>query len=376
MMASRIIRWALTFVAGACLALPANAEILIAGAAPMTGRLSWYGENWERGAGLAVRDINARGGLLGQRVELILGDDYCDPEQAVALARSLVARAAAVVIGHTCSEAAIAAAPVYAAARVIMIAPSASNPALTDSGWPNVFRTFGRDDLQGRIAAEHLARDHAAERIAIVFTPGVYSRGLAAEAKRRLNELGIQEVAFLRVDPAAADWSAIADSLAKQGVNVVYSSAHTPDTALLIRHAADLGHRFKVIGGDALGMADFWLIAGGAGEGATFTSGPDPRDNPLAAPVVERFRASGYDPEGFTLYVYAAVQAWAQAVERAGTLDPETVIKALRDGEFDTVLGRIGFDEKGDVEGITPFVWFVWRDGKYVPLEEGQQPVR
>ena len=345
------------------------AKILIATAAPMTGRLAWYGEQWERGTELAVQDINAKGGLLGQQIDLLLGDDFCDPAQAVALARSLVAKGVAAVIGHTCSEAAIAAAPVYEAARVIMIAPSASNPALTDSGWPNVFRTFGRDDLQGRIAAEHLARHHASDRIAIVFTPGVYSRGLAAEAKKRLNELGIQEMAFVSVDPAAADWSALVNTLARQGVEVVYSSAHSPDTALLIRHAADLGHSFKVIGGDALNMEDFWIITGQAGEGTIFTSGPDPRASPVAAPVVERFRKSGYDPEGFTLYVYAAVQAWAQAVENAGTLDPGAVIKALRDGTFDTVLGRIGFDAKGDVEGITPFAWFVWRDGKYVPLD-------
>jgi branched-chain amino acid transport system substrate-binding protein len=98
----------------------ARAEILIAGAAPMTGRLAWYGEQWERGTELAVQDINAKGGLLGQQIDLLLGDDFCDPAQAVALARSLVAKGVAAVIGHTCSEAAIAAAPVYEAARVIM----------------------------------------------------------------------------------------------------------------------------------------------------------------------------------------------------------------------------------------------------------------
>ena len=177
-------------------------------------------------------------------------------------------------------------------------------------------------------------------------------------------------MAFVGVDPAAADWITLVNTLARQGVEVVYSSAHSPDTALLIRYAADLGHGFKVIGGDALAAEDFWLIAGPAGEGTIFTSGPDPRANPVAAPVVERFRKSGYDPQGYTLYVYAAVQAWAQAVENAGTLDPGAIMKALRDGEFDTVLGRIGFDAKGDIEGIIPFVWYVWRNGKYVPLDD------
>ena len=73
----------------------------------------------------------------------------------------------------------------------------------------------------------------------------------------------------------------------------------------------------------------------------------------------------GYEPEGYTLHAYAAVQVWAQAVEKAGTLDLATVIEALRDGRFDTVLGALDFDEKGDV--TTPsFVWYVWHDGRYI----------
>jgi branched-chain amino acid transport system substrate-binding protein len=299
----------------------ARADILIGGAAPMTGRLAWYGEQWQRGAGLAVDDINAAGGLLGQRVVLTLGDDNCDPAQAEALARSLVAREVTAVIGHTCSEAAIAAAPIYEAARVVMITPSASNPALTESGWHHVFRAFGRDDLQGHIAAEYLAREHRSNRIAIVFTEGIYSRGLAAVTKRRLNELGVEEVDFIEVNTASADWTAVADRLKQEAVDVVYSSAHSPDTGLLIRRAADLGYRFKVFGGDAMSLEDFWLIAREDGEGARFTSGPDPRSLPYAKSVVERFRQTGFEPVSFTLYVYAAAQAWGTgggAGEHAG----------------------------------------------------------
>jgi branched-chain amino acid transport system substrate-binding protein len=350
--------------------MTARADILIATAAPMTGRLAWYGEEWQRGTQLAVDDLNAAGGLLGQRVELTFGDDNCDPAQAVALARSLVARRVAAVIGHTCSEAAIAAAPIYETARVIMIAPSASNPALTESGWRHVFRTFGRDDLQGRIAAEYLAREHAADRIAIVHTEGTYSRGLAAETKRRLNELSVAEVAFIGVNAALADWAAVVERLGEAGVGVVYAPMHGPDAGLLIRSAADLGRTFVVVGGDALNPEDFWMITREAGEGTRFTSGPDPRTFPQAKDVVERFRRTDHEPGAFTLYVYAAVQAWAQAVAQAGTLEPEAVMRVLHEAEFDTVLGRIGFDVKGDVEGFEPFVWYVWRSGKYVPLEE------
>lgn len=131
----------------------ARAEVLVATAAPMSGRFAWTGEQWQRAAEVAIADINMRDGLLGQQVKLILGDDACDEQQAIALARSLVERHVHLVVGHGCSGAAIAAAPLYEAAGIIMITPSATNPALTDARRPNVLRVIGRDDLPGRLAA-------------------------------------------------------------------------------------------------------------------------------------------------------------------------------------------------------------------------------
>jgi branched-chain amino acid transport system substrate-binding protein len=349
---------------------PARADILIATAAPMTGRLGWVGEQWQRGAQLAADGVNAAGGLLGQPVEVTFGDDNCDPAQAEALARSFVAKKVMVVIGHTCSEAAIAAAPVYEAGRVIMIAPSATNPTLTESGWHYVFRAFGRDDLQGRLAAEYLAREYGSDRIAIVFTEDTYSRGLAAATKRRLNELGVEEAIFIGVDPAVADWTALAGRLGEMGVDVVYIPMRSSNAGLFVRSAAEQGRLFKIVSGDTLISEQFWLVTGEAGEGVRFTSGPDPRTFAQAKDVVERFRRTSYEPDGYTLYVYAAVEAWAQAAAQAGTLEPETVMRVLHEAEFDTVLGRIGFDEKGDVKGFEPFVWYEWRGGRYMPLNQ------
>jgi branched-chain amino acid transport system substrate-binding protein len=96
----------------------------------------------------------------------------------------------------------------------------------------------------------------------------------------------------------------------------------------------------------------------------------DARDTSEAAEVVAQFRAEGYEPLGYRLYAYAAVQVWAQTVEAAGSLDLGAVIDAMHSRQFDTVLGRIGFDEKGDVTGFDPWQWYVWQaDGTYAPLE-------
>src|SRR5687768_2446473 len=98
-----ILAAALVLVPLGALDVPARAEVLIGVAGPMTGRMAWGGEHFERGAALAVADINATGGVLGQQVRLVMADDFCDPEQAVAAARKLVSQGVIFVVGHYCS---------------------------------------------------------------------------------------------------------------------------------------------------------------------------------------------------------------------------------------------------------------------------------
>jgi branched-chain amino acid transport system substrate-binding protein len=120
---------------------------------------------------------------------------------------------------------------------------------------------------------------------------------------------------------------------------------------------------------DGAASGDFWLIAGDAAEGIPMTFYMDAVRQPVAADVVARFRAAGVDPIGNELYTYAAVQAWAQAVEKTGTTDAPRVAEVLRKEQFETVLGRIGFNENGDVTGYEPFEWYIWKGGQYVPAE-------
>ena len=102
--------------------------------------------------------------------------------------------------------------------------------------------------------------------------------------------------------------------------------------------------------GDALADKEFASITGPAGEGTLFTFGPDPRNKPTAKAIVEKFKAKNIDPEGYTLYTYAAMQVWSQAVAKAGTTDPKKVMDAIKAGAWDTVIGTLEFDAKGDIK--------------------------
>jgi branched-chain amino acid transport system substrate-binding protein len=349
-------------------ASPGSADIRIGVATPLTGVMAWAGAATQKGAELAVADLNRAGGILRERIALVAVDDYCDGEQAVAAANKLVEDNVAAVFGHECSGAAIPASKIYARAGVLMISTFATNPELTEQGLDNVFRTIGRDDIQGAMAGSLLAERFSGKRIGILHDGGVYGKGLASEAKKRLNALGVTEVNFAAIEPGKSDYSELVRKMRAMDVQVLYYAGYR-EGALILRQAHDRDYNIQFLGGDSVGLSDFALIAGDAAEGELFTYPPEPStEAPKAAALAARISTDLDLHTSFS--VYAAVQTWAQAVEKAGTLETEAVAAVLRAHEFDTVLGRIGFNDKGDVTGFEPFAWYVWKDGKFVPLDE------
>jgi branched-chain amino acid transport system substrate-binding protein len=345
----------------------ARTETLVGLSTPLTGPYAWIGEAPPVGTQLAIADVNAAGGVLGEPLQLVVVDDACDPEQALLAARKLVSDGVAVVFGATCSGAALAAAPVLREARIVRVEAAATNPRLTDEG-EGVFRLVGRDDLQGDLAGDLLAARWADKGIAIAHDGQAYGRGLAEQVKARLNRRGVREAAFVEYAPRETDFSALLDRLQAASVGVLYVGGYSPEIGLIARQARGRGLDFQLVSGDGLSTGEFGVFAGPAGEGTLFTSFSDPTRGPRAAELMARARLQ--EPSGRVLYNYAAVEVWAQAVAQAGTPEPGAVTRVLHEAEFDTVLGRIGFDAKGDVEGFEPFVWFVWRDGRYVPLDD------
>ncbi len=345
-------------------AAEAKAEIIIAVAGPMTGQYATFGEQMKRGAELVVADINAAGGVLGQKLRLEIGDDACDPKQAVAVANEFVGKRVVFVAGHFCSGSSIPASKVYEEEGLLQISPASTNPKLTEEGGDNVFRTCGRDDQQGMVAGNFLADNYAKERIAIVHDKQAYSKGLADETKKQLNARGVKEVVYDTVTAGEQDYSALVSKLKANNVNILYYGGYHPEAGLIVRQMRQQGLKARLISGDALVTQEYWQITGKAGEGTLMTFSPDPRKNPITAPVVKKFRAAGYEPEGYTLYTYGTVQTFVQAVKSAGTTKLEPVIKALRTMKFDTVLGKIGFDKKGDVTA-PGYVFYEWKNGTY-----------
>jgi branched-chain amino acid transport system substrate-binding protein len=338
--------------------------IVIAVAGPMTGQYASFGQQMAAGARQAVADINAAGGVLGRQLRLEVGDDACDPKQAVAVANQMVQKGAVLIDGHWCSGSSIPAAKVYEEEGVLMISPGSTNPKLTEEGGENVFRVCGRDDQQGGVAAKYLAEHYRDKKIAIVHDKTAYGQGLADETKKSLEALGVQPALYEAYTAGEKDYTALVSKLKQNGIDLLYVGGYHTEAGLIVRQMREQGMSTVLMSGDALITEEYWSITGPAGEGTLMTFSPDPRKNPKAAPVVAEFREAKIEPEGYVLYSYGAIQAWAQAVTHAGSVALEPVIKALHEKQFDTVLGTIGFDAKGDVSA-PGYVIYVWKNGTY-----------
>ena len=229
---------------------------------------------------------------------------------------------------------------------------------------PNVFRVCGRDDQQGPTAAQYIQKAFAGKTVAIVHDKSTYGKGLADEVKASLEKAGLKAALYEAITVGEKDYSALVTKLKSVKADLVFFGGYHTEAGLIIRQMRDQGLAAVLMGGDALVAQDLWNITGNAGQGTLMTFSPDPRKLPQNTALVKYFRDHKYEPEAYTLYSYGAVQAWAQAVTAAKTTEMSAVAKALQTGTFETALGTISFDAKGDVRA-PGYVVYRWKDGTY-----------
>ena len=352
--------------ATALAATTAWADISIAVVGPITGQYAAFGEQMKKGAEMAVADINAAGGIGGEKVVLEVGDDACDPKQAVAVANQMASKGVKFIAGHFCSGSSIPASKVYEEEGILQITPASTNPKFTEEGGWNVARVCGRDDAQGLVAGNFLAKNYKDKKIAIIDDKTAYGKGLADETRKALNAAGGKETVNESYTAGEKDYTALVSKLKEAAIDVVYVGGYHTEGGLILRQLREQGSQALMISGDAFVTDEFWTITGPAGEGTIMTFAPDPQKFDSAKEVVAKFKAAGYNPEGYTLYTYAAIQAYQQAVAAAGGAgDNKKLAEWLRAGNtLKTVLGDLALNEKGDIKDAK-YVWYKWHDGKY-----------
>jgi branched-chain amino acid transport system substrate-binding protein len=370
---NRLTRILLPVAALVLSAAAAQADDLnVAVVGPITGQYAAFGEQMRRGAEMAVIDINAKGGVLGRKLKIAVGDDACDPKQAVNVANQMANNGVHFIDGHYCSGSSIPASSVYAENGMLQISPASTNPKLTDDaaekGWNNVFRVCGRDDAQGRVAGRYIAEHFKGKAVAVLHDKSPYGKGLADETKKAMNAAGLKEAMYEATNADDKDFSALISKMKQANVVLIYLGGYHTEAGLLVRQSREQGLNAPLMSGDALATDEFWTITGAAGEGSMMTFPPEPRNLPTAQAVVAEFKKQGYEPEGYTLFTYAAMQVYAGAVAKAKSDKLDDVSKAMHASKFDTVIGTVGFDPKGDVVG-PDYVVYRWHNGKREELK-------
>ena len=340
-------------------------------AGPHTGDLTPYGMPTKETVEMIVADVNAKGGINGKKIELLLADDQCKPEIATNVATKLVSEGVNIVIGHICSGAAKAALGIYKGAKIIAISPSATNPPLTKSGEnPNFYRTIASDDDQGKMAAQLVTEKLNAKKVAIIHDKGDYGKGFADFSKEAIEKGGKAKVVMYEgIQTGAMDYSAVIQKVRKEGADVVIFGGYHPEASKLLSQMQKKKIAMPFVGPDGLKGDGFLKIAGKDAEGVYATGPMDVSKFPMNAKAREEFKAKyGKEPGAFFDQAYAATLAAINAVKVAGGTDYDALGKALKSSPIDTTIGTIKFDSKGDAEGVGFSVYQV-KNGAFVEVK-------
>ena len=339
----------------------AVAEVKIAVGGPITGPSAATGAQMKNGVDQAATDINAAGGILGQKISVSYGDDVSDPKQGVSVANKFSADGVKFVIGHYNSGVTIPSSEVYQENGILQITPASTNPTVTERKMWNIFRVCGRDDQQGQVAGEYIVKHFKGKKVAVVHDKTTYGKGLADETRKAMSKGGMKEVLYEGVNTGEKDYSALVSKIKQSGADLIYWGGLYTEGGLIVRQMRDQGVKAPLMGGDGITSDEFASVGGPGVEGTLMTYGPDPRNKPDAKKVVEEFRAKKFEPEAYTLYSYAGVQIIKQAAEAAKSLDPKKVAEKMHSGmPFKTVLGDLAFNSKGDITKLD-YVMYIWK---------------
>jgi branched-chain amino acid transport system substrate-binding protein len=365
---------------------PGGQQIKIGVAGPLTGEQAKAGQDVLHGVQLAVSEWNAKGGVLGKRIVIIAGDDRADEKEAYNVAEKLSNQGVCGVIGHYNSHCSIAGSRIYNQRMLPQISPSSTNPKYTEQGFANVFRTCGRDDQQGQVAADFALNNLKIKKVAVFNDGTTYGRGLTEEftklitasiqlpiGTRGKNAIpAVEIVAEAELQPVkdgqAPGYDAVLDPLISIQPDLVYFGGSYPEGAVLVRKMKERKLKSAFMAGDAIANSVYLKAGGIATEGTYFTFGPAVEDMPEAGRFYGSFKARYGEIGPYSVYSYDAAMVLLQAIEKAGIAAGDSLVSVLHSQKFYGAMGEVDFNNKGDIKAAPYVIWRV-KGGEFVPVK-------
>jgi len=332
--------------------------------APISGPSASFGQQAVKSVEVAVRELNAAGGLMGIPVNLIVDDDRCDPGLASTVAkRQIDKEKISAAIGPVCPPAASAAARIYAEAGVLQLLPTV--PALESmrQSSEKIFRLVVTDEQEAHALGTYLASEQKGKKVTIVYRNAFYRREMIEDIKSALPADMKETAQFKPVLSSSGAYDQLADQLTRDQPDIIYLAIDNDMIVDLVGKLRNRGVTGLLIGGQRLLSQAFWSTANKAAEGIYMIVSVDSPARLEFRKTIDQLAQANIVPDLVALNSYATVQTWAEAVRRAGSGDPTKVVDALRTGEFQTAIGLVAFDKQGERRGVGYSV-LTWDGGR------------
>jgi len=323
---------------------------------PLTGSVAYNGTTDVNGSKLALDEINAKGGVLGKKLELVIEDGQCKPANSVNAAEKLIQRdKVAALSGAFCSSATLAVMPVAANYKIPLITGVSSSAELTEKGNRWFFRATETDALLAKSFAKILFDQLKLRKVAYIGVNDDWGRGGVSEFEKQMTALGATTVMKEYFEHGTSDFYTILTKLKASGADGAFVAAETQDGSIFVKQKAEFGLQLKVFGVGSWATADFMKLTGASSEGI-YAAVPyaSTMDTPKNKTFVEAYTARYKEAPGkYSAAGYNAINILAAAINRAGSTDAEKIREALTKTDYDGPNGKFKFDAKGQASGFS-----------------------
>jgi len=338
----------------------------------LTGSTANFGISSTNGIKLAAEEVNAKGGINGKQIDILVQDDRSDASEAATIVTKFVTQDQVhAILGEVASSRSIAAAPIAQNAKIPMLTPSSTNPEVTKKG-NFIFRSCFIDPVQGAAIAQFAARTLGAKRAAImVDRKNDYSTGLESVITATFTKMGGQMVAVQSYQEGDQDFNAQLTSLKGANPEVIFVPGYYNDVGLIAKQARDKGIKVPLLGGDGWDSVQLYAIGGTALNGSYFSNHYSPFDtDPKVQKFVNDYKAHyGTVPDALAATAYDAANIMFDAIKRANSLDGTAIRDALAaTKDFPGVTGNVTFNENRDA--VKPIVMIEIKDGGTYAVRE------
>jgi branched-chain amino acid transport system substrate-binding protein len=340
--------------------------------ASLTGKEAAFGQSSHKGTQLAIDEINAAGGVLGNKLELVYEDNRTTPGESATIVRKLISRDNVIaVLGEVASGRSLEAAPICQQNKIPMISPSSTNPRVTEVG-DYIFRVCFIDPFQGKLLADFAKKTLKASRVAILTDVSApYSVGLAQYFSEPFSAGGGRVAIEQKFNSGDKDFKAQLTAIKAANCEAIFAPCYYTEAGLIARQARDLGITVPIFGGDGWEAPELIQIGGKALEGTYYSTHYSPEtQTPIVQTFVKKFKAKygGEVPDAMAALGYDSAMVLADAVKRAGTTDEPKLRDAIAaTREFSGVTGKTSFDAKRNA--TKPAVIITVKDGQFKYVE-------